>query len=58
MTNGFFSVPKVTCEKVKSYSPGSKERKEAQKEYEKMISKVVQLPMVINGKKIINDKNI
>ena len=60
MTNGFFSVPKATCEKVKSYSPGSKERKEAQKEYEKMISKVVQLPMVINGKKIKtnNKKNI
>ena len=50
--NGFFSVPKATCEKVKSYAPGSNERKEAIKEYEKMISKVIELPMVINGKKI------
>ena len=60
MTNGFFSVPKATCEKVKSYSPGSEERKDAQKEYKKMISKVVQLPMIINGKKIKtnNKKNI
>ena len=52
MTNGFFSVPKATCETVKSYAPGSEERKEALQEYKKMISKVIELPMIINGKKI------
>ena len=40
MTKGFFSAPTATCEKVKSYAPGTTERKEAQKEYKKMISKI------------------
>ena len=35
-----------------SYAPGSPERNEAKNEYQKMISKVVELPMIINGKKI------
>ena len=52
MANGFFSTPKATCEKVMSYAPGSPERNEAKNEYQKMISKVVELPMIINGKKI------
>ena len=51
MANGFFSTPKATCEKVMSYAPGSPERNEAKNEYQKMISKVVELPMIINGKK-------
>ena len=52
MSNGFFSAPKANCETVKSYAPGSDERKEALQEYKKMMSNVIELPMIINGRKI------
>ena len=51
MTKAIFSVPEVSCEVVKAYEPGSNERLELIKEYDKMINKVINLPMIINGKK-------
>lgn len=56
MTKAIFSVPEVSCEVVKAYEPGSKERLELIKEYDKMINKVINLPMIINGKKITSSK--
>ena len=56
MTKAIFSVPKMTCEDVKSYKPKSPERLELKNEYEKMIKKVIDLPMIINGKKITSSK--
>ena len=56
MTKAIFSVPEVSCEVVKSYEPGSNERLELIKEYDKMINKVINLPMIINGKKITSSK--
>jgi len=52
MTKAIFSVPNITCETVKTYGPESPERLEVQKEYDQMMKKVLNLPMIINGKKI------
>ena len=38
MSTGFFKVPKAKNEIVKSYRPGSPERKEVIETYQKMIS--------------------
>ena len=53
MTKAIFSVPNITCETVKTYGPESPERLEVQKEYDQMMKKVLNLPMIINGKKLL-----
>ena len=58
MTKAIFSVPKITCEEVKSYKVDSPERIEAKREYKNMMKKVINLPMIINGKKITSSKKI
>ena len=60
MSTGFFKVPKAKNEIVKSYRPGSSERKNVIKTYHKMINSFVAVPMYINGKdvKSKNKKNI
>ena len=52
MSTGFFKVPKAKNEIVKSYRPGSPERKEVIETYQKMISSVTEVPMYINGKDV------
>ena len=52
MSTGFFKVPKAKNEIVKSYRPGSPERKEVIETYHKMISSVTEVPMYINGKDV------
>ena len=49
MSTGFFKVPKAKNEIVKSYRPGSTERKEVVETYQKMISSISEVPMYING---------
>ena len=49
MSTGFFKVPKAKNEIVKSYRPGSPERKEVVATYQKMISSISEVPMYING---------
>ena len=49
MSTGFFKVPKAKNEIVKSYRPGSPERKEVVETYQKMISSISEVPMYING---------
>ena len=57
MSTGFFKVPKAKNEIVKSYSPGSKERKEVLDTYRNMIGSLTEIPMYINGKDVkSNDK--
>jgi len=58
MTNGFFNVPVAKNEPVKSYSPGSPERKELKAMIATMRSKVVELPMYIGGKEVKSAKKI
>ena len=59
MSTGFFKVPKAKNEIVKSYRPGSSERKNVIKTYHEMINSFAEVPMYINGKdvKSKNKKN-
>ena len=56
MSTGFFKVPTPINEPVKSYSPGSSERKEVLDTYKKMIQEKIEIPMYINGKDVKSDK--
>ena len=56
MSTGFFKVPTAINEPVKSYSPGSSERKEVLDTYKKMIKENIEIPMYINGKDVKSDK--
>ena len=47
MSKGFFNVPVASCEIVKSYKPGSKERKEVLSVYKKMYITKIDIPMYI-----------
>ena len=60
MSTGFFKVPKAKNEIVKSYRPGSPERKEVIGTYQKMMSSFTEVPMYINGKDVKSNskKNI
>jgi len=60
MSTGFFKVPKAKNEIVKSYRPGSPERKEVIETYQKMMSSFTEVPMYINGKDVRSNskKNI
>ncbi len=52
MGNGFFEVPVAINEPVKSYAPGSDERKEVIDMYKKMYKSKVEVPLFINGNEI------
>ncbi len=52
MNNSTPAIPIPKCEPVKSYRPGSTERKDAILEYNKLMNKVVEIPMFINGKNV------
>ena len=52
MSTGFFKVPKAKNEIVKSYQPGSLERKEVVETYHKMMRSISEIPMYINGKDV------
>lgn len=56
MSTGFFKVPTPINEPVKSYSPGSSERKEVLDTYKKMIKENIEIPMYINGKDVKSDE--
>ncbi|MFM8486152.1 MAG: L-glutamate gamma-semialdehyde dehydrogenase [Bacteroidota bacterium] len=60
MSNAIFSVPKAINEPVKSYAPGSTERKELKAKLQEMRSQTIDIPMIIGGKNIFTDqkKNI
>jgi 1-pyrroline-5-carboxylate dehydrogenase len=58
MSNGFFIVPTPQNESVKSYKPGSPERKELQSKIAEMRSEVVDLPMFIGGKDVTSPNKI
>ena len=55
--NNIISIPPIpSCEPVKSYGPETTERKEALMEYEKLMNKVTDIPMWIDGKNIKSKK--
>ena len=56
MSTGFFQVPFAVNEPVLSYGKGSAEREELQATYDKMWGEQLDIPMVVNGKKITTGK--
>ena len=58
MSKGFFHVPVPKNEPVKSYNPGSPERKELKAMIAEMRSKVIELPMYIGGKEVKSNNKI
>lgn len=52
MLKGFFNVPVPVNEPVKSYAPGSAERKELQAMLKELRSKQIDVPMYIGGKEV------
>ena len=52
MSNGFFNVPPAVNEPVKSYAPGSSERKEVLDTYKKMYKETIDVPMYIGSEEI------
>lgn len=52
MPKGVFKLPTVTNEPIKSYSPGSKERLELKATLVDFRQKVVDIPMIIDGKEV------
>lgn len=58
MSNAFFSVPKAINEPVKSYAPGSPERKLLKAVIADLKSKQVDIPMFIGGKEVRSGNTI
>ena len=57
MSKGFFNVPIPSCEPVKSYAPGTKEREEVLAEYNRMYNTHIDIPMYIGNEEVFtNDK--
>jgi len=56
MSTGFYKVPKAVNEPIKSYAPGSPERKELEEELKKLKKENMEIPMIIGGKEITSGK--
>lgn len=54
MPKGIYQVPFVGNEEVKSYAPGSPERKELLATYKKMYQEVIEVPQYIGSEKIFS----
>ena len=53
MSNAIFKVPQVINETVLNYAPGSAERSALKAKIEEFRSQVMDIPMYINGKEIM-----
>lgn len=58
MSKGFFNIPVAKNEPIKSYAPGSPERKELQKMLKDLRSQELELPMIIGGKEVTTDRRV
>ena len=56
MANGIFTLPPVANEPVKTYAPGSPERKSLQAKIKELRSNEVDIPMIIGGKEVRTNK--
>jgi 1-pyrroline-5-carboxylate dehydrogenase len=52
MSNGSFKVPEPRNEPVLNYAPGSPERKQLERQLDRMASKVIDMPARIGGRKV------
>ncbi|MEN8139536.1 MAG: L-glutamate gamma-semialdehyde dehydrogenase [Bacteroidota bacterium] len=58
MATGFFNIPEIKNEPVKSYAPGTPERAEVLAEYDKLWNSHMEIPLTINGEKIMTDDKV
>ncbi len=58
MANGVFQIPYLHNEPIYSYAPGSPERQELKKAIADARSREIEIPMIINGKRVLTDKKI
>lgn len=58
MSKGFFNIPEVKNEPIKSYAPGSPERIELKKMLAELRSVELEIPMVIGGKDVKTDNKV
>ena len=56
MNNAIFSIHRPHNEPVLSYAPGTRERDELMKELQRISSEIAEIPVVVNGKKIMTGK--
>ena len=56
MPKGVFYIPEAYNEPIKSYAPGTEERKSLQKKYDELWNSVTEVPQVINGKEVKGTK--
>jgi 1-pyrroline-5-carboxylate dehydrogenase len=56
MNNAIFNIKEFQNEPVKSYEPGSEERKLLEAELEKQFNSQIEIPLIIGGKKIKTGK--
>ncbi len=58
MLKGFFNVPEPVNETVLNYAPGSSERKHLKVAILEARSKVIDIPMIINGREVSSTKKV
>jgi 1-pyrroline-5-carboxylate dehydrogenase len=58
MPKGIYKIPHALNEPVKSYAPGSPERKELQAMLKEMRSKQIDIPMYIGGKEVRSNNKV
>jgi 1-pyrroline-5-carboxylate dehydrogenase len=58
MSEGFYTIPEVKNEPIKSYAPGSPERKELKNKLAELRSVELEIPMVIGGKDVFTDTKV
>ena len=52
MQNGYFRIERPENEKVRTYVPGSRERKQLKEELTRQANTVVKIPLIIGGKEV------
>jgi len=58
MSTGFFNIPDIKNEPIKSYAPGSPERAELKKKLAELRSVELEIPMMIGGKEVRTDNKV
>jgi len=58
MSTGFYNIPEVKNEPIKSYAPGSPERKVLKKKLAELRSVELDIPMMIGGKEVRTDNKV
>jgi 1-pyrroline-5-carboxylate dehydrogenase len=58
MSEGFYNIPEVKNEPIKSYAPGSPERKELKNKLAELRAVELEIPMMIGGKEVYTDNKV